>query len=134
MKKSLIIIWLILTIIPFASITVYAQDDESIIPTKFDVSILSPDEESPKYLPGEGEIPDQEPIVQILLDGIRIAVQIIGSVAILAIVAGGIVLITAGGNDNQLQKGKTIFLYAILGLIIALASYIITTFIQSTFY
>ncbi len=59
---------------------------------------------------------------------------LIGSCAFLAIVIGGIMLLTSGGQEQQLTKGKDIIKYAIIGLVVALAAYFITAFVQSIFY
>lgn len=58
----------------------------------------------------------------------------IGSFAFLAIVIGGFILVTSGGQEAQLQRGKDIIKFAIIGLIVALLSYFIVSFIQSLVY
>lgn len=58
----------------------------------------------------------------------------IGSFAFLAIVIGGIFMVTAGGRENQIQRGKDIIKYAVIGLIVAFSAYFITTFVQSVFF
>jgi len=58
----------------------------------------------------------------------------IGSFAFLSIVIGGIMLVTSGGQEQQISKGKDIIKYAIIGLAVALAAYFITAFVQSIFY
>jgi len=62
---------------------------------------------------------------------IKTAMQIIGTLGIIMLMIGGIFMITAGGKDNQLQKGKNIFIFTIMGLAIAFLSYIIVNFIIS---
>lgn len=59
---------------------------------------------------------------------------VIGSFALLAIVIGGFMLITAGGAEAQLQKGKDIIKYAIIGLLVAMSAYFLTAFVQSIFF
>jgi hypothetical protein len=58
----------------------------------------------------------------------------IGSFAFLAIVIGGFTMLTSGGREASITKGKDIIKYAILGLIVALAAFFITSFVQSIFY
>ncbi|MBD3328321.1 hypothetical protein GF340_03375 [Candidatus Peregrinibacteria bacterium] len=58
----------------------------------------------------------------------------IGSFAFLAIVIGGILLLTAAGQEQQIQKGKDIIKFAVIGLIVALMAYFIVAFVQSIFY
>lgn len=65
---------------------------------------------------------------------INLLSQLIGAVAFLALVIAGIILLTSGGSETQLTKGKDIIKYAIIGLVVALAAYFITAFVQSIFY
>jgi hypothetical protein len=58
----------------------------------------------------------------------------IGSVAFLAIIVGGFMLVTSAGKEAQVTKGKDIVKYAIIGLVIAMSAYFITSFVQSIFY
>lgn len=135
MKKIIFTIWALMVfavLISQTSMAAIAADkapaDKAVIDGKFNVGILSPDGETPKYLG------DEEPLVKVILDTIDKAILIIGSVAILAIVIGGVFMIISSGNDTLLQRGKTIFLYAIIGLLVAFTSYIITSFVQSLFF
>lgn len=59
---------------------------------------------------------------------------LIGSCAFLAIIIGGLMLVTSAGKEAQVTKGKDIIKYAIIGLVVAMASYYITAFVQSVFY
>lgn len=59
---------------------------------------------------------------------------IIGSFAFLAIIIGGMMLLISGGNETQVQKGKDIITYSIIGLIIALSAYFLTSAVQSLFF
>ena len=74
------------------------------------------------------------PIGSFIIQIVNFLVLSIGSVCLIAIVAGGFVLLTSHGNENQLTKGKDIIKYAVIGLVIVLASYFITAFVQSLFY
>ncbi len=60
--------------------------------------------------------------------------MMIGSFAFLAIVIGGFMMVTSGGREASITKGKDIIKYAVLGLIVALAAFFITSFVQSIFY
>jgi len=136
MKKTLIKIWLTLLLTSIFSSVAMADDNTGIVPDSINVKDLftlgegDEPKEPPKYVDAE----DYSPIVTVILDVINTAMFFIGSIAILAIIVGGLIMITSSGNENMLQKGKTIFLYAIIGLVVALSAYIISTFVQSTFF
>ncbi len=87
-----------------------------------------------KYLTTTGQENQPLDIASYLVRFINFLSALIGGVAFLAIVIGGIILLTSAGQENQLTKGKDIIKYALIGLVVALASYFITAFVQSIFY
>lgn len=74
------------------------------------------------------------PVGAFLLETIDYMLMTIGTVAIGTIVVGGLMLMTAQGNENQLDKGKNAIKFALIGLVIAFSAYIISVFVQSIFY
>jgi phosphotransferase system glucose/maltose/N-acetylglucosamine-specific IIC component len=54
---------------------------------------------------------------------------ILGSVAVLILVLGGIKYITAKGNPGDLAKARDTILYAVIGLIIVIMAYAIVAFV-----
>lgn len=101
----------------------------------FDLSktLKTGEEQKQTYLWGEkNEGPGEKgPLVAILLRVIEIMTYVIGSLAFVIIVFSGLWLIAAHGEQSQIEKGKKILTYSIVGLIFAFASYIIITFVQS---
>ena len=65
---------------------------------------------------------------------IDLFVKVIGSLALIIFIAGALLTITSEGKEDRLEKGKTAMLYAVIGMVIALMSFIIVTFVQSIFY
>ena len=65
---------------------------------------------------------------------IKTALSIVGGLFVLLIVYGGFLWMTAesGAGRNQLDKAKKVLLWAIIGLIIIVAAYAITSFVVST--
>jgi len=51
--------------------------------------------------------------------------------AFLAFVYAGILYVTAYGNDENLEKAKKIMIYAVIGLILIIASYSIVSFLTT---
>lgn len=60
--------------------------------------------------------------------------SLIGMFAIMGIITGGIILMTAFGNEEKIQSGKSILLYSVLGLIFTIGAYVIVSFIQTLIY
>lgn len=65
---------------------------------------------------------------------IDLLVKMVGLVAFVFLVIGGFRLIAAAGNDNQIQKAKTMITYSIAGLVIVLLAYIIIALVQGLLY
>lgn len=70
----------------------------------------------------------------IILRAINVLLLLIGTFAFLVIFYSGILLVTANGDEGKLEKGKTMIVPAILGLVVAFLAYYITVFVQSFFY
>lgn len=62
---------------------------------------------------------------------IDLLVKTLGTLAIFLYVIGGFFIITSQGDENQLQKGKTILTYTSLGLIVAFGSYVMVSIVMS---
>ncbi|MDD3679141.1 MAG: pilin [Patescibacteria group bacterium] len=58
-------------------------------------------------------------------------VYIAGSACIIALMYGGIRYATAGGNEDRVDDAKKILKYAVIGVIVIMASYTITKLIVS---
>lgn len=63
----------------------------------------------------------------IVLNVIKTALAWLALVAVAFIIYGGIMWITAAGNDDRLKKAKEIISAAVIGLVIVLLSYIIVS-------
>ncbi len=63
---------------------------------------------------------------------IKSTLGIVGSLALLLFVYGGLVLMTAGGNDQQVKKGKDVLVYTTIGLLVIFSSYAILTLVFKT--
>ncbi len=62
---------------------------------------------------------------------LKLMTQVIGTFAVLMLIVGGYFMITSQGDESQLQKGKNIFFYTIVGLLIAFMSFIAVQFVIS---
>lgn len=63
-----------------------------------------------------------EQIIGRVISGI---LGILGSISLLMFVYGGILWMTAAGNDEKIKKAKNTIVYAVLGLVMAFLSYTI---------
>ncbi len=73
------------------------------------------------------------PIIAFILTILDFATQIIGSLAVLIMIIGGFMFMTAQGDQTQIDKAKDVIKYAIIGLVVTFLSYIIVIFLQTLF-
>lgn len=58
---------------------------------------------------------------------------IIGAIAVIMIVIGGLRYVLSGGDAKQVEAAKNTILYAIIGIIVAILAYAAVNFVTSTF-
>jgi hypothetical protein len=58
---------------------------------------------------------------------------IVGAIAVIMIVIGGLRYVLSGGDSNQITAAKNTILYAIIGIIVAILAYAIVRFIVGSF-
>ncbi len=66
-------------------------------------------------------------------DIIAIVLSFVGVLFLVLIIFAGIKWMTAGGNDQAIEKAKSLIVNAVIGLLIVLFAYAITNFIGSQF-
>lgn len=59
---------------------------------------------------------------------------LIGSFGILAVIIGGYFLLTAGGREESITRGKDIIKFAIIGILVAVSAFWMVAAVQSLFY
>ncbi len=79
-----------------------------------------------KYCCGDYELND---FVQVFVRYYDRIFGLIGSVALLFFIYGGIIFLISAGNSEKVEQGKKILIGAIIGLVIVFASYTITQFV-----
>lgn len=87
---------------------------------------------------GWGEkLPDEveaaKPAAQILVDVLNFLLSLVGVLAIIMLVIGGITFFTAAGDTGKVGTAKKIIGYALLGILVALASLVIVRQIAEFF-
>ncbi len=64
---------------------------------------------------------------------VNILLFIIGAIAVIMLVIGGIRYTTSNGDSNQVSAAKNTILYAIIGIIVAILAYAIVNFVIRSF-
>ena len=60
---------------------------------------------------------------------ISVFISVLGIVLLILIIYAGFLWMTAGGNSDQVGKAKTIMINSVIGLIVLLAAYAISSFV-----
>lgn len=58
---------------------------------------------------------------------------IIGAIAVIMVVIGGLRYVISGGDSNQVSAAKNTILYAIVGIVVAILAYAAVNFVISSF-
>jgi len=53
----------------------------------------------------------------------------LGAIFLILMIYGGVLWMTAAGNDQQIGKARTLIVAAIIGLLIVLSAYAITSYL-----
>lgn len=68
-------------------------------------------------------------LAKIINGYIKLALIGIGVLAVIVLIYGGIKYMTSAGNKNSISSAKTIIIYAIAGLVLAISAYAIVEFV-----
>lgn len=77
--------------------------------------------------------PRTRSLFDIIAVGINAVLLLVGAIAVIYFIYGGLLYITAGGDAEKASKGRTVLLNAIIGIIIILAALVITQFVRNQF-
>lgn len=66
---------------------------------------------------------------ELIGDGIRLATGFFGSIALLMIIYGGFQMILAAGQGDKVKQGATIIVWASIGLVTMMLSYVLVSFV-----
>lgn len=71
------------------------------------------------------EVSSARSAADILLSVLNFLLGIVGTLSIIMLVVGGVMFLTAAGSQDRITTGKKIVTYALLGVVVALASLVI---------
>lgn len=77
------------------------------------------------------EDPANKGLMDMLNTIINVALAIIGFVAVVMIILGGVQYTTSAGDSGRVKKAKDTIMYGIIGLVVALLAYAIVNFVLS---
>lgn len=64
---------------------------------------------------------------------VNVLLFLIGAIAVIVIVIGGIKYVTSDGDPGKIKSAKDTILYAIVGIVIALLAYALVNFVITSF-
>ncbi|MFH1412604.1 MAG: hypothetical protein ABIG10_01055 [bacterium] len=117
--KLILVIWMLLAFnLPNASAYIFSRD------TIEDMGKLSNDTAN-----AYDASTNNNSMTQIMADVIKVFLGLLGIIFIVIIIVAGYNLLTAGGNDEKVEKARKLITRSIIGLIIILSAYAITYWI-----
>ena len=75
----------------------------------------------------------QDNLGDVIKNVTNVLLFIIGAIAVIMIILGGIRYTTSNGDSNQVTAAKNTILYAVIGLVVALLAYAIVNFVITAF-
>lgn len=78
----------------------------------------------------DSDVPTIAGLECVIYNIFRVAISLIGIVIVFMILYGGFQLLTSGGDPKAVEGGKNTITYAVLGLVLAISSWIILTLIS----
>ena len=65
---------------------------------------------------------------------INVIIGVIGFIAVIVIILGGVQYTTSAGDSNKVKKAKDTIMYGIIGLVVALLAYSIVNFVLTSLF
>jgi hypothetical protein len=65
-----------------------------------------------------------------ITNAVKLLMSIVGSLAIIFLIIGGIQLSLSSGDSKRVQQARETILYSVVGVIVAISAYAITEFIS----
>lgn len=69
------------------------------------------------------------PVPELIGKIINISLGLVGSLALAMFIYGGFLWMMSGGNNEMVQKGKTVLIWSTIGLVIIFSSYALVKFV-----
>lgn len=74
---------------------------------------------------------EERTVQPVAVNVINVVIGIVGIVAVVAIVVAGQRMLTSMGDPGQLKQAKSMILYAIIGLVVAIIAWAVVNFLIS---
>jgi len=69
----------------------------------------------------------------VLANGLNLVYFLAAVIAVIVVIIGGVLFATSAGNAASVTKAKNMILYAVVGLVVVLAAFAITNFVNGRF-
>ena len=102
--------------------------------TAFDIKTYNYDNNPTVNLDDFGEFTPVQTVGELSSKILSFFMKVLGGIAILGVIAGGIMIMSGGFSEDTMEKGKTLLLYSVIGVGIAMLAVVIVTLAQSFLY
>lgn len=78
-----------------------------------------------------GVIEDAPRLSAVLFNALQFLLSIAGTIAIIGLVAAGVMYATAAGSEDRIKKAKKALLYSVIGIVVVLGGYVLIKTLSS---
>ncbi len=127
LKKIMFITVMLFTVGFLLSVNTYALDIAA--PSLVAATPIKDGIDKSKTTTGMGNQGSDADVNNVIQTIITILIWLVGVLAVIMIIYGGILYTTSGGDPAKIKKGKDTIVYGIVGLIIAILAFVIVNFV-----
>ena len=69
----------------------------------------------------------------LLTNGLNLTYFLAGTIAIIVIIIAGIMYVTSSGDAGKVAKAKNLLTYAIVGIVVVMVAFVVTSFVSGRF-
>ncbi|QQS59079.1 hypothetical protein IPN35_05850 [Candidatus Peregrinibacteria bacterium] len=77
--------------------------------------------------------PEESDPREVILRVVNYFLGFVGLIAVIFVIFAGFLMLTAGGDEDQVGRGKTILIWAAIGIIVVLLSWALVKFVADIF-
>lgn len=128
MRKNKLVTFIVASILGIFGLSLIPSTTHAVAVNVCEQSGVSDEVLKANGCPGKGDSVELSDVIIGIVNGI---IGILGLVAVIFIVVGGVNYMTSTGDPTKTKKAKDTILYAVIGLIIAVLSFAIVNFVIS---
>ncbi len=112
----------------------FTNTNRTLAEDAFDIKTYHYDNNPTVNLDDFGEFTPVQTVGELASKILSFFMKVLGGIAILGVIAGGIMIMGGGFSEDTMENGKTLLLYSVIGVGVAMLAVVIVTLAQSFLY